>query len=1143
MVLLVIGIFLLMPMNNVVRAEVVSETKILYIDHAQDVGYSSSMNILNNTTNNRFSNAELLIPDFSSKVGFDGGFSGSFLPPSKFQANFGTTSTNNNHLILANTIEFQQKNLLSGASESWWRCPYMWNYSISTSRDWDLLMSIYIVDDPRNANLTFPTANSNIGAIPNEECFPSLVFQKQFSDVGTTSNDNQTWTHHEVLIPKDDEWNISKPNLLSDNERYWLENTTEERRVRDSVGENATSDIWKGDFENYNKVHYSFGWFNVSAPIYPNETYFIIWDIVDVALGINDACSMWVTASDIGRNSHYRTLFAWDNSGSSYNNTIYEIPIDLDMSVIFRIGMGDGVTGIRLENNVADVQDHTTDILTDHSFEDGTATETDYAWDMSSSSGWAYGVNNGDSGDGWAVTGNGRSYLFWNISTITDSGIIGQPNVDEYAFLQRSHPIHFGDGMALKTKISFGDLYVGDGGSSYESQAGFEIFRNTAYGIQIQDASSSSVISNYYIWICRIAYVNLVGDVVYANEINYGTSSTTYNRILIDGDVIPKDCYISVTFDNNIFPFLTGDFNIRIYDQNNSFNPTYSTSLSTPYLSAPASSLVRFMGSIRYGNFTWNRQGALPDWIWTPEGAVVIDKVSYCQKEINPAWSSASPSGIDEYCSYPFDSFEVSNPAYRETSPINRNILQVDDYSGVTSAHSYVITQEVAYSISGLRNYYASSYYQLRENDTAQSIIGFDYQMRFGVSNNGGSTWSYVYGDGKIVDSSWHQVSTNFVTMNNANRFKIDLKIDFPSVSSSVFPNGDWKMGFIDNITIGSIQYETNYMTYEFYQEIDKTEFNSTNYYTLMLPFRHTVEPEFCPLVYIRWLNSAGNIVGSQVSSTVQDWYDDFLIMSIETSTIPTLAVASRIQLVNFGEESYLFLQDRNSDGYTNNRTEYKWNHIRRLYLNSPTVTYEELFFSPYYSFKTTEGQWSNADGRFNTEYFYYVVVRFVQFNDADPEILEVKFYDVEVEDFTAFRIEMSGFGRIYEDTEWLAYLEVRNRADDTFIDMIVDAMAQFWTWLVFYSGLGQFLDNTIGKFISTVLDFLIPAIEWAVNMFVQVFVIMMALAIFFITVFMFWKLVVFFILLSEGRVEEAIEQLNVTTSGIINVVSLRKFG
>ncbi len=992
-------------------------------------------------------------------------------------------------------------------------------------------MSIYIVDDPRNVNLTFPTGSTNGGAIPNPESFPSLVFKKQFTNAGITDNNNQTWTNHEVFIPENDGWNISKSNLLTDSERYWLGNTSEERTVRDANGDNVTSDSWQGDFENYNKIHYSFGWFNVSAPIYPNETYFVIWDIVDSALGTNDACSMWVTGSDIGRNSHYRTLFAWDNTGSSYNGTIYEIPIDLDVSVIFRIGMGDGVTGMKLDYNDPDNQEHTTDILTDHSFEDGTVTDTDYANDMHSSSGWSYGVNNGDSGDGWAISGSGGTHLFWNLSEVTDGGVIGDPSVDEYAYLQRTIPIHFGDGIALKTKMSFGDVRSA-GNSFYESQAGYQIFRNNAFGINIQDASGGSVVSDYYIWICRIAYINTNGDTVYANEIMYGTTGTTYNRILISGDVIPKDCYIALTFDNNVFPFLTGDFNIRIYDQNNSFNPTYSARLSTPYLSAPASSLIKFMGSRRYGNVSWNRVFPF-DWMYSATPSIFIDKIAFCEKEINPAWVLAGGS-YDHYYSYPYDSFEVSTPTYKDTAPnINRNILQIDDSTGTSGSHSYVLTQEVAYSIAGLRRYYANTFYQLRLNDTTQSTLGFDFEIRLGVSNNGGSTWSYGIGYGNTVDSSWHQKATPFVTVSNANRFKIDLKIDFPSTSAITFPNGDWKMGFIDNVTIGSIIYNPNQVAYEFSQEIDQTEFNSTNYYTIMLPLRHTVEPDFSPIITVYWKNAGGSTIGTPVESTIQDWYDDFLLMSIKTTNIPATAVETYIYLINHGEESYLFLQDRNSDGYTNTVTDYRWNHIRKFHTISPSVTYEEIFYSPYYSFKTTEGEWTNADGKFNTEYFYFVVVRFVTFTDADPEILEVKFYDVEVKDFTAFRIELSGFGRVYEDTEWLAYLEVRNRADDTFIDMIVDALGRFWSWLV-NSPLGQFLINTIGKFIADILDFIIPALEWAINLFIQTLVIVLAIAIFFITTFMFWKLVMFFILLSEGRVEEALDQLNVTTSGLI---------
>ena len=96
--------------------------------------------------------------------------------------------------------------------------------------------------------------------------------------------------------------------------------------------------------------------------------------------------------------------------------------------------------------------------------------------------------------------------------------------------------------------------------------------------------------------------------------------------------------------------------------------------------------------------------------------------------------------------------------------------------------------------------------------------------------------------------------------------------------------------------------------------------------------------------------------------------------------------------------------------------------------------------------------------------------------------------------------------------------------------------------WL-YESPLGQLLANTIGKFIWDVIHFLAPYLEFAMDLFIQALIIVTTFAVFFITSFMFMKLVNFFILISQGRGEEAVEMLNITTSAIIGKISGGKFG
>ena len=1144
-IIFILSILLIMPFNQVVSADLRQDTRVLDIRQDADTPYASVMNIANNTTNNRFKNNELLVEDFVSKMGFDGGFSGSLLPPSRFQFNFANTSNKNENLVLAHSIEFQEKNLLSGASESWWRCPYYWNYSVSAQRDFDVKLSIYMVDDPRKANLTFPllTSGNNNPAKPNNESHPSLVFERAYSNVGTTHDSNQTWTDSIEYLPVNDTWNISKTNLLNVGERSWLENTTEEHMAFNSDGDYVETDKWTGDFQYYNEVHYSFGWFNVSAPIYPNETYFVIWEVEDTDMGTNDAGSCWITASDIGRNSYYRSIIAWCDSSSGFNGTSYELPIDLDSAVIFRIGMGDGVTGMKLGYNESDLQDHT-DELTMPSFEQAFGTDTDRRSHFTSA--WTTQRFGGDTTtDSYAEFVNSNAKFYYNLTAT--NGIAIPPLVPSpYIVGQWSETIFEPDGVHLNLKATFGDL-----DNSYRGSIGLggtpEIFQNAVMVVQFE--STLAVPTNqFYFFIERTGYIHpTTFNAEYRHILWYRTSAGTFTNYNLAQNVIdssgrsvdgtlPRNCYISMNLKKDD-SLSTNIICIRFYNTDNPFIPVASARI--PYQFQATSGLTRIrVGATMQGmTYFTPSPSAIP--VIPSQPRVSIDKVSWCNRRLHPDWSFTGIALAG--ASYPYDSYEIGTPEYSESSPINRNIFVLEDTSTTpTSSHTYTLVQDqIITTISGARRYYVSCYYQMRFNDS-QIASGCKVTLRLYISNNLGVSWSMAESVGTSVDSAWHQLATPLDFESNVNRIQIQIIFSFPAVSSTIYPQGDWKMAFLDNITIKSIMGDP-LLRYIYYQEVNQDKFNSTNYLTFMLPFRHLSDPSFPPYVIIQFFDSTDSFIsGSQRTSTVADWYDDFIMFGIKSSEL--IALSSDIQyakiyLFNFGEDSYLFLHDRNSDGYVNSRDDYKFNHIFN-YTNPANVLWE-TWFSPYYSLKNTEGQWTNADGMFTTEYFYFVRVYFVFFNGTDGEILEIRFYNVTVEDFVVFRQELTSFGNVYNNEEWLAYINVRNRP--SFLDKIFDVFANFFKWLA-TTPLGQFL-MAIGKFINSIITFIVTGAEWLFNLIIQAVVFIIAIAIYIFISFMFYKLTQFFILVSQGRIEEGIEQMSATSTMIISKLSGGRLG
>lgn len=1057
---------MLMPLNQVVQADTVEEERILLIESDPDINYDSILNIVN-ISNDQYTNDKLLVNQFEQDTGISGGFSGSFLPPAKFQLNDANTSASNTNLVLSSIVEFNKKNLLSGASISWWRCPYFYNSSVSASRDWSLNMSIYHVDLPRLVNFSFANAGvgDNYPVVPTASAHPSLIFQKNFTNCGSTQDDEQWNFTKTVDIPAND--TLVDPDLpFNETTNPHLYNVT---------------------------LQYSFAWFNVSAPIYPNESYMVIWNINDTAMGSNDAGSMWITASDIGNNNYGRTLFCWNN------RTVYELPIDLDSSVIFQIGMGAGITGTKLAYNNPDYTDHTA------SFDNPNFKSALYQLESDFSQTFAI--------DGWTTS----------VSSSSDAWVKRNPTLERAEWiLNRTGSISSGTGTTGTdgdNSGEWGELIFDQGATRLATEGvnfKFEVdLRGTVVvgtspdytwvGAEIKFELLDTTSEQARFGIRRGKYIDATG-LTYFNDFYYYDSSNNVQRVTLP-DSFPQHFYISVQSD-----IPDGEVYVHIYHPNIPNRIYFSHKISNPYISASSINGIAIAGSLALV--------FLEDTVTDGEVSIAVTKVSGVERTnlLSSSWTIQNGFNIMSISNHDFyTGYETIVPD-ANFSVVNKNTKAVGFTHRTTTGGSASLKQTQAIPLTN-RRVFASGYYRMLFNDSSDSYAGSDSYFEFIISGFDGSIWHSVTERYYALDGSWHQVSTGHL-MGSFTQINVTIRFMFPTPDDT--SRVDLKMGFFDNLEVYSID-NSSLKHHTFNQKVDQQGWSSTNYYTLMIPFRYIEDPEFEPFCELDFKNSAGTTVYSTTTYPT-DVHDDFLIAGIKTSLIPSTASTVKITLYNFGNETYLFLHDRNSDFDLNTETEYQNNYFTDN--DEAGALLNETFFSPYYSLKTTSGEWLNADSTFTTTFFYFVIVRFVEFNDNDPEVILIQFDTVDVEDIDQFRFKLSAFGDVYDDEEWKLYLDIRNRP--SFLDKIVD-------WFM-NTPLGQFI-GMIGKFIYDTIKFIVPLVESLVNLILEAVVFIISIVIYFFAVFVMWNIVQFSILLAQNRPEEAIAVLSDLSGRVTSLV------
>jgi len=1053
-----------MNFSQVVSAEVTQVSKTLYIQPNFNFDYTTSLNIVNKSNIN-YTNTELLIEPFILDSGIDGGFSGSFLPPAKFQLNDATSSSTNDHLILSSIVEFNRKNLLSGSSVSWWRCPYFYNSSIPASRDWGLTLSIYHLNTPRTANLSFEYAGgiSNYPVVPTLHSDPSLIFTKTYSDCGQTQNDNQ--------------WNFTRFGKLPLNETLLDPDLPLQT---DSLEPDYNPYMWMID-NSYNiTIDYSMAWFNVTAPIYPGEAYMVIWDIIDSTTSPNEAGSFWLTASDIGNNYYGKTLVSWND------RDIFEIPLDLDSSVIFQVGMGSGVTGEKLQDNIVGYNDHTA-FLSNPSFE---STTFKFQRDFSSSfavEGWHTNINGICSISHNSASGRAE-FDFDETGSLTSgsSGISGDLGITWAEMYYDFLTLWGTDGENAKFDITMNPIEVVDTFGS-----------GTAFTSSLMVGLFSTTGEHSRIIIKRWAFVDAVTEVVtYDHKVGVFNSGGTWDYYPIPYEIFPTNFYLSLQSDT-----VTGNTIVHMYDHNNPNKIWFSCMAPSSYTGTTSIDGIYFAGAIEASTLN-------TDVVQDGLVAIAIDKLSVTERG-DSSWSYYGGADILWSKNNFWDGFETVVPGYDGIpATLNEQALAVT-HRGTGAVQAWV-QQSIPVAFFDKR-VFATAYYRMQNNIPSDTFI------TIGLSGWDGS-WHSVSDSYYVRDVAWHQVSTGHL-VGSFSQVRITISAWFPANSPA-----DLNMAFFDDINIFSID-NLPKNTHEFYQEVDHTEFNAINYYSFMFPIKHAIAPDFPPYCRLDFRNSVGTIMLTKYTMPT-DFYDDFIMWGIPTSDIDPAVTDVKITLINYCEDAYIFMYDRNSDFNFNDEFNTDYNYMKDVDTTSTTV--KETFYSPFYSLRATEGQWINADSDFTTTYFYYVTVRFVTFRDNDVEIVSIEFHTIDVGNLEMFTMNLKSFGNVYNDAEWLAYLELRNRPD--FWDVVSD-------WFVLLSGIGIW-QYTIGKFIYKVIEFLTPLVEDLINLILEVVVLVISLIIYFLSVWIMWKFVRFWILIAEGKTEEAIMEFQSVTSSITGAVT-----
>jgi hypothetical protein len=971
--------------------------------------------------------------------------------------------------------KFMSSEIMSGASESWWRIPYYYNIN-DASQQFNLNFYLYKITNPGKVNFTYYPATNRI--IPKPEYQPSQIYAKTFTDIGFHNDDTSWYTQTNIVVP----------NQITD--------TT------------------------YNQS-YQFCWVNITAPIYANVSYCVVWHISHTAVenvyGLPGG--MYSTASDLCKDNFYRTM-TW------YNNFFQDFNFDADVSIVFSTGMAGSTTGFR----IAPPSYVKTDVDINPSMEkhayslypNGYAT-TYYEEPFDSLSGWSTitnppNINSFATASGGALCTQSASSVFNNEAYAYRSGwgIFNNKYTVWTQYVPRTQDGINGCGFIYINMNGYASMWIrlyehtievaGKNGALIS----FVPAKNPS-GVGIYDPNHINNMAYYYVF--RMELGNNRGISIYRNLGGIIPHQTSEHLVAkVDVNVLGVGYALPIGLSTDI-----------------SIGAMHFGIGSGTHQRADFSHIAMSNTDVKDGcdMYQWGAKGIDP-YVWD-----TTTKWTYHNSE--------PTTGITSYDGYHHLQLDdvVNAGTQRETWTSYPK-------DGVHPSVGEAIGWSMWFTMQNPNGYGNTIWYNTSEF-IAFAILGYNGAFHLlayeGYNANNDDFYKYVSLTG-IVDSNSY---TSFYFVIYVEPYRMN-----PSSSPGgvVTPTTAWNgKPLIMAFDKSTIVYASEINEYTFDVKMDVSKKTLSNYLTIMIPFRYTTTPTIAPLITVAFYDSNNWMPNPVWVSDGTQFHTDFVLMSIPSNQISGTIKYCEITIQSFCE-AYMFmydynnkfdLMDTNHGTGANPNTYIEWNTML-IYQNGILVNH--IGYQPYRSVQFTDGQWVNTIDSITTQYITLVRVHFYKFNMDEPVLMYIAGY--ETTNLTAFKIQMGKFGEVYEAEEWYAMVRSRSKS-------FIHSMYEVGKFI--YNGL-KWIWNMIGSFIDMVISFVVPLIEDIYYAIVNLCAFALAVLGFVMVTFIMLNFVNIWLLLPTQPIDVTIQHIHSSAksyigmaksalsgvSGVANIMSSRMF-
>jgi hypothetical protein len=869
---------------------------------------------------------------------------------------------------------------------------------------------------------------------------------------------------------------------------------------------------------DYKNVNYQFCWVNITAPFYTDVTYVATWHINHPATMITDpvtgnvtysgknangeTCAWYVTSSDMGGDLFYRTQL--------FRNGIYEteVLLDADIPIVATVGMSSSTTGYKLPgtDRVTANMDINTEFTTHTNLAPGTALYYDEFTSIA---------------PGWTSAIQG----FASVTQITSQEI----------------------------RCSAGNGLVGVAGASFSRTSNDWNLHNNTYTMYVQYTVRN--IGNGFTYV----RYGTIGN--YAMWININpTTITGY-----DSAIVPITAHLSIPLTHVI-----GHVYQYIFRMDNSHIISIFRNVDTPNW-LPHQTFMDYVGYLDTYDNVYGRTHFIPAifqdgttfGVYKPVGSTAIIASDFAYVIIT---SSAILNGQEVYGwgTGTIPPYTLSGNWERHTtieadglvSRAQNYHMQLDTYPiGLQSSTFQIIDATSISPVPVVGDYIWWSIYTKRNNPNPagtwwQNVSKF---VELTVLGYVGGTW-YQLGHSWIdPTSTWQQTDVYG---------RVDIAYTRYAVGIVVVP---LNAGFYGNLSLQSLKigfdsstilFSSQINKVSFYTKVDISQRNSSNWLTVLLPFKYVTPPIYPPQVKLEIMRADGFILQTFYTNG-NEFFGDFILISLQSNQLDGGMSYMRTTIISLSE-LYMFLYDYNnkfqmiSENYYNGLTGtdgVPWNQMY-IYSDSSSIPDTSYGFTPINTNHFTWGKLINTIDEITTPPLYFVVVKFYEGSALLGDTL-LGVGIIETSDLTALRIKLSRYGyTIYNETEWNAYLASRH---NLFLNTLFD-IAKWWA-NAFISAL-DWIGGLIVGFAEWVVSFVIPLIEDIYYAIVNLCAFFLAVLGFVMVTFIMLNFVNIWLLLPTQPIDVTIQHIHSSAksymgmaksmlsgaSGVANIMSSKMF-